>query len=74
MRVSSRDRKAAYELPFGHLRRLVAADPPLGWAIVRGLRDWEEKRVCSEVWVGEGRYTSGEWARLGQMGYTGVED
>ena len=61
-------------MPLGHLHRLLAADPPLGWAILRGLRDWEQGRVCLEVWVGAGRYEAGEWARLGQMGYTGAED
>ena len=72
--VSCRDRDAAHEVPLRHLHRLVTADPPLELAIWRGLRDWEQERVCSEVWVGAGRYRAGEWAGIGQMGYTGAED
>ena len=72
--VSQRDRDAAHEVPLGHLHRIVAADPPLGSAILRGLRDWEHGKVCSDVWVGAGGYRAGEWARLGQMGCRGAED
>ena len=72
--VSWRDRDAAHEVPLRQLHRLVAADPPLGLAILRGLGDWEQGRVSSEVWVGAGRYRAGEWARLGQMGYTVADD
>ena len=71
VRMSWRDRDASCEVPVGHLHRLVAAEPPLWRAILRWLRDWEQGRVCSEVWVGARRYRSGEWARVGQMGYTG---
>ena len=55
-RVSWRDRNAAYEVPLGHLRRLVAADPRLGLRTLRGLRDCEQRRVCSEVWVQRGTW------------------
>ena len=51
VRVSWRDCDAAHEVPLGHLHRFVTADPPLGLAILRGLRDWEQGRVCSGVWV-----------------------
>ena len=72
VRVSWHYRDQAHEVPLGHLH--LAADPPLGLAILRGLRDWKQGRVCSEVWVGAVRYKAGEWAKLGQMGYTGAED
>ena len=74
VRLSWRDCDQAHELPLGHLHHLIAAAPPLGLAILRGLRDWEQGRVCSEVWVGARSYKAGEWATLGQMGYTGAED
>ena len=73
-RASWQHHDRAHKVPLGHLHRLLAADSPLGSAILRGLRDWEQGRVCSEMWVGAGRYKAGEWARLGQMGYTGAED
>ena len=60
--VSCRDRDAAHEVPLRHLHHLVAANLPLGLAILRGLRDWEQGRVCWEVWVGTGRYRAREWA------------
>ena len=50
------------------------ASDTLGLAILRGLRDWEQRRVCSEVWVGARRYRAREQARSGEMGYTGAED
>ena len=74
VRVSWRDHDAAHEVPLEHRHRLVAADPPLGLAVLRGLRDWEQGRVYSKVWVGAGRYRAGKWAMLGQTGYTGAED
>ena len=57
--VSWRDRHAAHEVPLGHLQRLLAPDPPVGLAILRGLRDWEQWRVYAEVWVGAGRCGAG---------------
>ena len=72
--VSWREANQAHEVPLGHLHRLLVSDPPLRLAILRRLRDWEQGRVCSEVWVGAGRYKAGEWAKLGQMGYSWAED
>ena len=74
VRASLRNRDVAHELPLARLQRLVAADPPLALAISRGLRDWEQGRVSSDVCVGAGRYRAGEWAGLEYMGYTGAED
>ena len=65
VRASCLERDAAHVVPLGDLHRLAAADPPLGLAILRGLRHWKQGRVCSEVWVGAERYRAGEWARLG---------
>ena len=74
VRASWRECHRAHEVPLGHLHCLLTADPPLGWAILRGSGDGEKGRVCSEMWVGAARYRVGEWARLGQMGYTRAED
>ena len=65
VRGSWHDRDEAHEVPTGHLHRLLAAVPPLGLAILRGLRDREQGRVCSEVWVGARRCRAREWATLG---------
>ena len=61
-------------MPLGHLHRLLAAAPHLGFAILGRLRDGEQGRVCAELWVVAGGHKAGECARLGQMAYTGVED
>ena len=55
VRASWRDRDAGHEVPLRHVHQLLAADPPLRLAILRGLRDREQGKVCSEVWVGAGR-------------------
>ena len=61
-------------MPPGHLHRIVAADPPLGLAILRGPRNRKQGRVYLDVWMGAGRYNARECTRLRQMGYTGAED
>ena len=63
VRASWRDRDQAHEVPLGHLQHLLAAELPLGFAILSELRDWVQGRVCSAVWVGARRYKVGEWAR-----------
>ena len=56
MRISRRDRDQTQELPLDVLHRLLAAIPALGSAIPRALKDWEEGRVCLEVWVASKQY------------------
>ena len=73
MRISLRDRDHEQELPLGSLHRLLVADPAFGLVILRALRDGEQGRVCSEVWVAPKHYKAREWARMGQVGYPGVE-
>ena len=74
LRIARRDQDQAQELPLGSLHRLLATDSTKGLAILRGLRGWKRGRVCLEVWVASKQYTAGEWARMGQVGYTRAED
>ena len=60
--------------PWGTSTASSRPTPPLELAILNGLRDWEQGTVCSEVWLGAGRYKGREWARLGHMGCIGAED
>ena len=39
IRVAWRDAEGSQEVPLGALRRIVARDPPLGLALLRGLHD-----------------------------------
>ena len=34
----------------GNLHKLLAEDPALGLVVLRGLREGEHGRVCSEAW------------------------
>ena len=45
IRVAWRDAEGSQEIPLGSLHRMVARDPPLGLALLRGLHDWETSRV-----------------------------
>ena len=71
VRVASRDAEGSQEVPLGSLHRIVARDPPLGLAILRGLHDWETSRVVSGVWVTSRHFRPSEWARMQKVGYAG---
>ena len=62
------------EVPLGAVHRIVARDPPLGLALLRGLHDWETADVVSGVWVTSRHFRPGEWARMHEVGYAGGED
>ena len=34
----------------GGLNKLLAQDPTLGLAVLRGLKEWEHGRQCLELW------------------------
>ena len=63
-RISRHERDQAQELPAGSLHLLLAADPALWLAILRGSRDWKQGRVCSQVWVASKQYKAGVWATM----------
>ena len=75
IQVAWRDAQGSQEVPLGSLHRIVARDPPLGIALLRGLHDWETSRVVSGVWArmqevgyargGRMRGCGGAWERVG---------
>ena len=71
IRVAWRDVEGSEEVPLGSLHRIVAGDPPLGLALLRGLHNWETSRVVSGVWVAPRHFRPAEWARMQQVGYAG---
>ena len=71
IRVAWRDAKGSQEVPLGSLHRIVARDPPLCSALLRGLEDWETSRVVSGVWVAPRHFRPAEWARMQEVGYAG---
>ena len=71
IRVALRDAEGSQEVPLGSLGRIVARDPPLGLALLRGLHDWETSRVVSGIWVSPRHFRPAEWARMQEVGYAG---
>ena len=60
--------------PWGPSTNIVARDPPLGLALLRGVHDWETSRVVSGVWVTSRHFRPSEWAQMQEVGYAGRED
>ena len=74
IRVAWRDAEGSPEVPLRPLHRIVARNPPVGFALLRGLHDWETGRVVSGVRVTPRHFRPGEWARMQEVGYAGGVD
>ena len=74
IRVAWRDVEGSQDVPLGALHRIVARDPPLGLAVLRGLHNWETARVVSGVWVSSRHLRPKEWVRMREVGYAGGGD
>ena len=48
--------------------------PPLGLAVLRGLKEWEHGRQCSELWGPSRPYKPTSCAHFGEVGRLGCED
>ena len=59
---------------FGGLHELLAQDPTFGLVVLRGLKEWEHGRQCSELWAPSRPYKPKSWAHLGEVGWLGCED
>ena len=58
----------------GGLHKLLPQDPALGLAVLRGLKEWEHSRQCSQRWGPSRPYKPTSWAHLGEVGWLGCED
>ena len=74
IRVAWRDAKGSQEVPLGALYCIVARDPTLGVALLRGLHDWGAARVVSGIWVSSCHFRPRECARMQEVGYAGGDD
>ena len=63
------DAEGSQEVPLGSLQPIVARDPPLGLALLRGLHDWETLRVVSGVWVTSRHFRPSGWAPMQEVGF-----
>ena len=71
IRVAWRGAEGSQEVPLGALQRIVARNPPLGFALLRGLHDGKTARVVSGVLVPSRHFRPGEWAWMQEVGYVG---
>ena len=69
--VAWRDAEGSQEEPLRALHHILARDPPLRLALLRGLHEWETARVVSGVWVTWRHFRAGEWAGMQEVGYAG---
>ena len=58
----------------GGLHKVLVQDPALGLAVLRGVKEWEHGRMCSELWGPSRPYKPTDWAHLAEMGWLGCED
>ena len=50
LRVVWREKDGERSVGLGGLHKVLAQDPALGLAVLRGLKEWEHGRQCSELW------------------------
>ena len=74
VRVVWSDTHGERSLGLGGLHKLLAHDPGLGLAMLRGLKEWEHGRLCGELWGPSRPYKPTSWANLGEAGLLGCED
>ena len=68
------DKHAERSVGLGGLHKLLAHDPALGLAVLRGLKEWEHGCQCAELWGSSRPYNPTSWAHLGEVGWLGCED
>ena len=74
IRVVWRDKDGERSVGLGGLHKLLAHDPALGLAMLRGLKEWEHGRQCAEVWGPWRPYKPTSRAHFGEVGWLGCDD
>ena len=74
VRVVWSDKNGERSVGLGGLNKLLAQDPALGLAVLRGLKEWEHGRQCLELWGPSRPYKLTSWAHLGEVVWLGCED
>ena len=74
MRISWRNCKQPQELSSGSLHCLLATNPAVGLAVLKGLRGWGQDRARSNIWQMSEQFRAWDWARMAEVGYTRVVD
>ena len=71
IRVVWSDKDGERSVGLGGLHKLLAQDATLGLAVLRGLKEWEHSRMCSELWGPSRPYKPSQWAHLAEVGWLG---
>ena len=72
--VAMSDKGRERSVGLGGLHKHLAQDAALGLAVLRGLKEREPGRQCSELWGPSRPYKPSQWAHFGQIGWLGCED
>ena len=73
MRVMCSDKDGERSVGLGGFHKLLSQDPALGLAVLRGLKEWEHGRKCSEPWGPSRPCKPNQFAHLGGVGGWGVQ-
>ena len=74
IRILWSDRHGENSVGLGGVHKILARDPALGLALLRGLQDWEQGRVVSTAWGPARPYTPSTWAHMAEVGWVGCEE
>ena len=74
IRVVRSDNNGKKSVGLGSLHKVLAQDPALGLAGLRGLKEWEHGRMCSKLWSPWRPYKPSQWVHLAEVGWLGCED
>ena len=74
IRILWSDRDGEDSVGLGGVHKILARDPALGLALLRGLQDWEQGRVVSTTWGPARPYRPSTWAHMAEVGWVGCEE
>ena len=58
----------------GACTSLLVQERALGLAVLRGLKDWEHGRMCSELWGPSSPTKPSQWVHKAELWWLGCED
>ena len=74
IRILWSDRDGENSVGLGGVHKILARDPALGLALLRGLQGWEQGRVVSTTWGPARPYRPSTWAHMAEVGWVGCEE
>ena len=74
IRILWSDRDGDNSVGLGGVHKILARDPALGLALLRGLPDWEQGCVVSTTWGPARPYRPSTWLHMAEVGWVGCEE